>query len=293
MQKLSKNMWIFLIPFSIVFFVFLFIPLIYGIVLSLASENRIIGLTNYVKALNDPIFQKALINTCVYILGNVFLAVVSLLIAILMREIKSDRITKIYETLMIFPYIIPMVVTGIIFKFIFQPQVGLFSGLMRLIGLPQYANYALLSHSGSAKIAIIITWVFVYAGYMVNIYISSLKNIPASYYEAAEIDGASMFQRTIYITLPLLSNIFVYTLVTGIILSFQIFPLIWILTGSGFGLGAGGPDNSTLSIDLYVYQTAFREYNVNLASAMGIIMMIITYVVSQIPMRLTKEVNYD
>lgn len=294
MLKLSREIKIFFIlPFSIIFFVFLFTPLVYGIVLSIESKDEFVGLVNYIKVIKDPIFQRALINTCVYIIGNIFLAIISLFIALLIREIKSEKIIKFYETLIIFPYIIPMVVVGIIFKFIFQPQVGFFSGFMRLIGLSQYANYALLSHSTSAKIAVIITWIFVYTGYMVNIYVSALKSIPLSYYEAAEIDGAGMFRKTIYISIPLLSNIFQYTLVTGIILSFQIFPLIWILTGSGFGLGAGGPDNSTLSIDLYVYQTAFREYDVNRASAMGIIMMLITYLISQIPMKLIKEVSYD
>lgn len=285
-------MFLLLAPFSVIFAIFLLFPLVYGVVLSLSDQASRFSVLNYLNVLHDEIFGKALLNTLFYITGNIFLAILSLLIAILIKELNSEKLAKKYETLMIFPYVIPMVVTGIVFKYIFQPQIGLFSGLLRLLGLAQFSNVALLSDPFYAKVVITLVWIFVYTGYMVNIYYSSLREIPASYYEAASIDGSNWFQRMFQITIPLLSNIFVYTIVSGIILSFQIFPLIWILTGSGFGLGAGGPDNSTMSLDLYIYQTAFRDHNLYSASAMGVIMLAVTYLISLIPMKLVKEVNY-
>lgn len=294
MKKRERKLWLFLVPFSIVFFIFLALPLLMGIIQSLLSlDHGNVGLNNYIKMLKDAVFQKSLLNSCIYFLGNVVLIVISLIISILMRKIESSRLVKIYESLIIFPYILPLVVTGIVFKYIFQPQIGLFSKLMKTLGLRQLANIAIFSHPATARIAIIAIWVFVYLGYMVTIYLSSLRRIPQSYYESAEIDGANMLQRTLHITLPLLSNTLIYTMVTGFILTFQIMPLIWVTTGSGFGLSAGGPNNSTMSLDLYIYLTAFRENDINYASAMGVVMLLLTYVISLIPMKLVKEVQYD
>lgn len=290
-KEYNRNQILLLIPFSIVFIIFLFVPLIYGITSSVFTSKGFSGISNYIIAFKDVLFKKSIANTFIYVLGNILLSIISLLLAILIHGLKSKKLSNIYQTIMMFPYVMPMVVTGIIFKFIFTPQSGLFSGILGLFGLP--TDYSPLSHALSAKIVIILVWVFVYTGYMVNIYYSSLRDIPKSYYEAAEIDGANNYKKAIYITIPLLSNIFIYTIVTGTILSFQIFPLIWIMTGSGFGLGAGGPDNSTLSLDLYIYQTAFRDNNLYLASAMGVIMMLLTYILALIPMKISKEVNYD
>jgi len=177
--------------------------------------------------------------------------------------------------------------------FIFQPKTGLLAQLLDMLGLSGIAKTEWLSNPNTALWVITTVWIYVYLGYMMVILYTGLQEIPREYYEAARIDGAGAIRQIWYITIPLLRNVLLYAVITGIILVLQIFPLIWIMTGTGFGMGAGGPANSTISLDLYVYQVAFRDLSMGYASAIGMVMMIITFIITTIPFKLLPEIRYD
>jgi ABC-type sugar transport system permease subunit len=295
----QKNSWaliLFIGPFLLFFIVFNLTPLVLGAIMSLTEypmlgDFKFIWFDNYLKALSDPIFFKALKNTFLYVLSIVPLFVFSMLAALSIHQIK--RAKRFFRTVLFIPYIIPMAVHGFIFTFIFQPKTGVIGAIFKLFGWNEWANAGLLTKMSTAIVAVMFVWVYVYLGYVMSILYTGLQEIPNSYYEAATIDGAGKIRSFFSVTLPLLSNVLVYIAVTGIVLSFQIFPLVWTLTGSGMGMGAGGPAYSTISLDLYIYQSAFRDQTLGYASAMGFLMLIVTFIIATLPFKLIKEVRYD
>ncbi|MDB5055343.1 MAG: sugar transporter permease [Bacilli bacterium] len=295
----KKNGWtliLFLGPFLLFFLVFNLTPLVGGAIMSfteypLLGDIRFTWFDNYIKAISDPIFLKALKNTLIYVLGIVPLFVISMLTALSIHQVKRGK--RLFRTILFMPYIIPMAVHGFIFTSIFQPKTGVFGVIFKMMGWNEWVNVGLLTKMSTAIIAVMFVWVYVYLGYVMSILYTGLQEIPTSYYEAATIDGAGKIRSFFSITLPLLSNVLVYVAVTGIVLSFQIFPLVWTLTGSGMGMGAGGPSYSTISMDLYIYQSAFRDQNLGYASAMGFLMLIVTFIIATLPFKLIKEVRYD
>lgn len=285
----------FLIPFLIFFAVFRFIPLVLGAFMSfhdypLLGKIQFLGLKNYLEIFTDEIFLKALRNNFVYMGGIAPLLVLALFCSILVKRVGRGK--NLYKAIIFLPYIIPLVIHGAVFKFILEPG-GPFGRSLGLLGFKSLVSLEWLGNSSTAKWTIMFIWVYVYVGYMMSIIYVSLQEIPDTYYEAADIDGAGAFEKLVFITLPLLRNIMLYVVVTGIIFALQILPLVWVTTGVGFGLGAGGPAYSTISLDLYEYQTAFRDLKLGYASSMGYIMMIITLFISLIPFRFLSEVKYD
>lgn len=295
---LRRNLtgWAFLGPYLFFFGLFMGLPLLWGIGVSfhryaLVGGSAFIGLQNYSAALQDPIFWKALGNTFLYVLGLAPLFWLSTFLAVLAEGVRRGR--TMYKVILFLPYVVPMVVHGMVFNYIFQPSGGVLNALLGLIGFGDLARRAWLGETGTALPVVTLVWVYVYMGYMVAVLGAGLQDIPREFYESARIDGAGGWTRFTHITLPLLSNVLVFVLVTGIILAFQIFPLVWVMTGYGYGHGAGGPAYSTISLDLYIFASAFRDRNLGYGAAMGVLMLLITVAITALPFRLLPEVRYD
>ncbi len=297
---MRKHHWLtifsFLAPFTIVFLLFIIAPLAWGFYISLTNFSLLetptwIGLSNYAHALGDSIFLKALRNTFLYVLGNIPLFIIALAISLALKS--AIRGKGLFKAIILLPYIIPIAVHGFVFHFIYEPRTGALANALMHAGLKEMSSIGWLTNARTAIFAVMAVWTYVYMGYMMNILHAGLQEIPSFLYDAAKIDGAGPWTRLWHIILPLLSNVLVYVFVTGTILSFQIFPLVWILTGEGFGLGSGGPAYSTISLDLYIYQSAFRDLSLGYASAMGFIMLILTFAISTIPFKFLPEVRYE
>lgn len=288
---------LFLGPFLLFFLVFHVTPLFGGVAISFSdfslfsAEGEFVGLDNYIRAFKDPMFLRTLVNTGVYLLGIVPLFVISMIAALALHRVNRGR--RAYQAILFLPYVIPVAVNGFIFTFLLAPQNGVFAELSRFFGLGGSFQAGLLTMPQTAIWAVIMVWIYVHMGYIMSILYNGLQEIPESYFEAARIDGAGPIRVFFSITLPLLGNVIVYVAVTSIVLAFQVFPLVWIMTGSGMGMGAGGPVGSTLSADLYIYQAAFRDNDLGLASAMGVLLLIVTFLLSLLPLRNIKEVSYD
>lgn len=286
----------FVLPFLIFFGVFRLIPFLWGIYLSfmkvpLLGNSQWVWLGNYSRLLTDDTFWTAVRNTFLYTVGLLPLFWGAMLIAMLLDNIQRGKI--FYRAIIFMPYVIPMAVHGIVFNFVFQAKSGLIAYLFNFLGLTTLGQLEWLSNDNLAIWVVTAVWIYVYMGYMMTILYAGLQDIPRQYYEAATMEGAGAVRQLTSITLPLLSNVLVYAITTGIILVFQIFPLVWIMTGTGYGMGAGGPANSTISLDLYVYQAAFRDNNLGYAAAMGLVMMVFTWIIALLPFKFLPEIRYD
>jgi ABC-type sugar transport system permease subunit len=249
-----------------------------------------VGINNYITLVSDPIFFIAIRNTLFLIILLPFFILFSIFLAILVEQVRFGK--RFFMTIILLPYVIPLTVHAIIFSFIYQPNYGYLNYFFYLIGFRNILNYAWLNERGTALLSVEVVWMYAYLGYATILSYAGLKQIPRQYYEAAEVDGAGFFTRIRHITLPLLSNAMLYLYVSSTIFLFNILPLIWVMTGGGFGYGAGGPAFSTYTLDLYVYHTAFRDSNYGYASTLATCIFIIIFIITSFYFKEFKEVRY-
>jgi multiple sugar transport system permease protein len=213
----------------------------------LDTEHTFRGLGNYADLLHDKIFWQALRNTVLYVLYGVPTGLVfSLLIALGLKRVNHFR--GFLRFLYFLPYVTALVAVSWIWRWLYQPN-GLFNDILHRLHLP---HMGFLGSTGQALISVTVVTVWYGLGFQVIIFLAGLEGIPDVFYEAAEIDGATTWQRFRYVTLPLLNPTIVFLAVIGVIQSLQIFTQIRNLTTNG------GPLNSTISLVLYVYQLSFQ-----------------------------------
>jgi len=241
------------------------------------------GIENYQRLLSDPTFTKALINTVYYVgLMVPISTVLSLALALLMNQ-KLHAITW-YRTAYFLPVVSSTVAVALVWSWIYSKDFGLLNFVLRSLGMDPIAW---LSSTKWAMPAIIIMGVWGILGEGMIIFLAGLQSISQSYYEAAEVDGASGWQKLWRITLPLITpSLFFYFIIT-MINAFQTFEQIYIMT-------RGGPVNSTTTIVYYIYRNAFRNFKMGYASAQAIVLFLIIMVLTLIYWRTQKKwVVYD
>jgi multiple sugar transport system permease protein len=225
----------------------------------LVSKPYFLGIENYKKILlHDEMFPLILKNTIIFSIGSVPLGMVAgLLLGLLVnRHLKGITIFRAFYYV---PVVASSVAVGMIWKWIYNSEYGLLNNLLKIFGLQ---GKAWLWDSKTAILAIIVVSVWQSMGYNMVLFLSGLQNIPEELYEAAEIDGATKFRKFLYITLPLLTPITFLVLITSIIGSFQVFDLIYIMTG-------GGPGYSTQVYLYYIWETGFRMFKMGYGSALA------------------------
>ncbi len=259
-------------PWFIGFILFTAYPILSSIYFSFTDYNILsdpywIGTENYIEMFNwDPAFWKSLWNTFYYVLFSVPLGIsIGLMIALILNaDIKS---IAVYRTMYYMPSIVPIVAGSILWAWMFNPNYGLLTLAVEAIGLQAPAW---LGDPRWAKPSLIIMSLWGAGGGMI-IYLAGLKNIPKTYYEAAELDGANLFTRFRRITLPLLTPTLFFQLIMGIIGSFQVFTQAFIMT-------SGGPNDATLFYVLHLYRNAFQFWRMGYASAMAWVLFAIIMV---------------
>lgn len=268
--------YIFIAPWLIGFVVFLLGPLVASAYFSftkyeLATPPVWVGLDNYVKLFNDKLFYTSLRVTAVYTIFTVPVGItLSLLVALLLNQ--NVKLLGVYRTLYYMPALVPAVASAMLWVWLLNPQFGLINTLLKqffgIKGPPWLGN------TKWALPSLIIMSLWGVGGPML-IYLAGLQGIPTEYYEAAKIDGANAWKSFRYITIPQMSPVIFYNLVSGIIGSFQVFSAGYLMTG-------GGPGHSTLFYVLYLYNNAFRWFKMGYASALAwvlfVIIMILTFV---------------
>ncbi|MDB4867982.1 MAG: transporter permease [Cohnella sp.] len=282
--------YLFILPWIIGFLAFAAFPIAASLLLSFTKWDIYkapswVGLSNFQRLFQDELFYKSMKVTLTYSAFSIPLSLVLGLGLSLLLNLKIKGI-DFYRTLFYLPSVITGVAISMVWMWIFNDGYGLLNYLLSLIGiegphwfkdpnwvLPAYVIMSLWGVGGSAIM-----------------FLGGLQNIPGHLYEAAKIDGASVFQRFYKVTLPLLTPTLFFLLLMGIIGSFQVFTIAYIMNGRG----AGGPDNAGLFYMLYLYQKAFKSFDMGYASAMAWVGGLISLVLALIVYRTqNKWVYYE
>lgn len=286
-EKLTNNQnmasWIFILPAILGTLIFIVIPVVCSFGLSFAKWDLLnpiefVGLENYRLLFKDNLFYKILLNTVVFALST---SVLGVIIPLVLASILNSKIrgSEFYKTAYFLPFITPMVVVGIVWAWIFDPNIGLLNQLLHI-------NINWLYDSKFALPAIIIVSVWKLIGYNMIIFLSSLSAISNSMFEAAKIDGANAFQVFKNVTIPLLSPTIFFVIIITAISSFQVFDLVYLMT-------QGGPFDSTNVLVYAIYKNAFEYFNVGKASAIAYVLFAIILVLTLVQWSLRKKLVYN
>jgi len=275
----ARRAWAFLAPSLAHLVVFSIGPILFSLWLSfhewdlLAPARPFVGLDNYRELAGDGDFLRALRNTAVYVLFVPIGMVVALGLALLVdRPLPGVRVLR---AIFFLPYITSFVAISLVWRWMFQPDVGLLNNVLARFGIPAQPW---LSSPATALPSLMLMSVWMYAGYMMVLFLAGLQNIPVSLHESARIDGASAWQRFRRITLPLLRPTALFVLVTMVIFMFQVFTAVYIMT-------EGGPLHATDVIVYHIYRNAWEYLRMGYASAMAWALFAIVFVITLVQFR--------
>ncbi len=258
--------YVLITPNLLLFGAFSFFPLLYAFYISfhdwgLIGDAEYVGFSNYQRLLTDTQFWHALVNTLVYaVLSVPSMMAVGLLLAIALNRHLPGRV--FLRSIYFLPVVVSAVATGIIAAWIFNEYYGVINAMIVHLGGDRIPW---LSSTQWALPSLVLATLWVRVGFCMVIYLAALQSIPTLYYEAATMDGASPWRQFWKITLPLLRPATFLLLVLSVIHSFQVFDLIYVMTG-------GGPGFSTTMLVQYIYQSAFMTSEMGYASAVGIVL---------------------
>jgi len=281
-MRTKTKILLFTLPWVIYLIVFWLYPIIYSFYLSLTDfrllrgSGSFIGLENYYDLLSDPVFITSLKNTFYFVFGTIpVTTILALIFALLIAEKIPGH--RIFQATYFIPSITAMVVVALIFYNLYSRGGYIFS-LCQLAGLSPPKNGFLQSEK-TALLSIMAMDVWVAIGYYVLIFLAGIKSIPVELYEAARVDGAGFFKRSISITIPLLKSTFAFVIVLNTIRSFQIFVEIFVMT-------SGRPFNSTLTAVFFIFERGITRGSIGYASAAAYILFLILLIFSLIQFKL-------
>ena len=287
LNNLSNNQkiagWIFILPAIVGTLIFIIIPVICSFGLSftkwdLLNPIQFVGLANYKEIFSEQLFYKILLNTIVFALStSIFGVIIPLILACILNS--KIRGSEFFKTAYFLPFITPMIVIGVVWEWIFDPNIGLLNHILHL-----HINWLYDTHYAMLAMIIISVWKLI--GYNMVIFLSALSGISQSLFEASEIDGANSIQTFKNITIPLLSPTIFFVVIITAISSFQVFDLIYLMT-------QGGPLDSTNVLVYAIYKNAFEYFNVGKASAIAYVLFTIILVLTLIQWNLRKKLVYN
>ncbi len=276
----------FLAPMIIVFAVFSWSPIIRSVIMSFQKTNLIttswVGLDNFENVLTDPLLGIAIVNTLYFaVLALVFGFPIPLLLAVLMSEVKRGK--GLYSALAYLPVVIPPVVAVLLWKFFYDASpTGVFNTMLGWVGI---APQPWLQSSASAMPSLVIEATWAAAGGSIIIYLAALLSVPPELYDAAEVDGASVWRKVWHVTLPQLRGVVFIMLILQVIATAQIFLEPFLFTG-------GGPNNATVTILMLIYRYAFQNSlggNYGEATALSVMLALVLAVLSFVYFKVTER----
>lgn len=318
MNNISKRLshlspWLFLLPTLVIVLAFRMAPMLYALWMSLfdwglAGARKFLGLGNYIYLFSDSRFGQSLLNTLFYVLGVV---PASLLIALFIAVLINQKIkaTALYRTALFLPVITSTVAISLVWKWIFNPRLGLANQALAFIGIkpslwleePAGIMNILLGHLGInlpgilagpslALCAIIIMSIWHSLGYNIIIFLAGLQSIPEHYYEAASLDGAGKWASFRNVTWPMLSPTTFYVLLMSTITSFQVFIQIYAMQGPV----GGNPLGTTRTLVYYLYEKGFSDWQMGYANAVAFVLFLIILALTIVQRKvLESKVHYQ
>ncbi len=277
--------YLFITPVILGYLIWVAGPMLAAIWLSLTEWDMLrpatfVGLSNYQQMLHDDLFWKSLAVTFYFTFVSVPLSLIlSFALALLVNV--NLRGISIFRMLFYLPSIVPLVVSAVLWLWIFNSELGLLNAVLHSFGLPKVLWF---QDSNWAMPALIIMSQWSIGGSMI-IFLAGLQGIPEHLYEAAEIDGANYWQRFWNVTIPMMSPVIFFNLVIGLIAAFQTFVPGYLMT-------QGGPQNATLFYGLYIFRSAFRDFKMGYAAALSLVLFTIVLLLSLFVFRYLGRLVY-
>lgn len=280
----KKTAFIYLAPAMIVILVFLYLPIILNFMNSLYEWGAVskdvtwIGNENYKELLQDETIRIAIKNNLIFMIMSIVCQIgVSLVIAAVLENKFMRRWQSIFRTIYFIPSLLMITVTGITFKMLYSPTIGLINPLLELFGIDT-SNIDILGNPESAIFGVAGASQWQFIGYTVVLFIVAMQNISDDIYEAAEIDGASGIQRFFRITVPLMKDTILINMIIVVTGAFRVYDEVYVMTN-------GGPGRSTQTLATYLYQVGFENDRMGYASAIAFFVFIITFILGLFQMK--------
>ena len=267
----ALNGYLFISPWMLGFLIFVIGPMIGLIWLSfhrwdLIGDPRFVGWRNFERLATDRLFRKSLEVTIIYGLGRVPLGIIVALGTALLLNNRRIKFIGIWRTVYYMPVVLPPVAISLVWMWIYNPRYGILNTMIQqFLGIP---GPRWLDDAALVLPSLMVMAVWAAAGRNMIIYLSGLQGISGELYEASAIDGAGYWKQFWRITLPLLTPIIFFNLITGMIDTFKLFTQAYVMT-------EGGPRNQSLFFTYYLFQKGFEQYQMGYASAMAVVVFII------------------
>ncbi len=289
MSRIQRNEmidgYLFIMPWLIGFVLWIAFPMIASIVLAfmkwdLFSDPVWVGFVNFKQLFTTNLVGISLWNTAYYTFISVPLTMLVALGTAMLLTMQI-RFQAFFRTFFYLPSVMPAVASAVLWFWVFNPEVGLANALLNLLGLPK-SQWIWAASSAKPSFILMSLWG---VGNPMVIFLAGLQGIPRTLYDAAEIDGAGLWQSFRAVTLPMLSPVILFNTVLGIIGSFQIFTNAYLLTN-------GGPQHSTLFTVLYLYRLGFEQFRMGFASALAWLLFVVILIFTLIQLRLSDAWVY-
>jgi multiple sugar transport system permease protein len=283
MKKSQLTAYMMISPYLLHLILFVIFPVFFSLFLMFQRWNIIapmefVGLQNFYKLIQDRLFFRSIFNTLIFLLIHIPLQIIS---ALFLAEMLNQKIKL--RAFLRASYFLPVIISGVVVTIVWYQLYGFDTGLINRILVSLGLNkvgWLINPFIAMPSIAIMATWKNV--GLYVVLFLVGLQSVPPQYYEAAEIDGASRWQKFFYITLPAINPTIFMVVIISTIGGFSLFIEPYIMT-------AGGPLNSTLSAVLYIYKQAFTYYHMGYAAALGFFFAFIIMTVIVIQRKLIEK----
>lgn len=273
--KTDKAAWLFMLPAAIIYLSVIVAPVLYSFFISLFKWNGIaemefVGLQNYINLLtDDKTFRTAIVNNLIWIVLTIFITMtVSLAFAVILN--KKFRGRTFFRGFFYFPSVIALIATAIIWRWIYNPNIGFINQFFQLLGIDYSQQW--ISDPNVSLYAVFAAGLWQGIGQPMILFLAGLQAISPDVLEAATIDGANGIKKFFLITVPLLKDTFVIVIATLIVAAMKVYDIIQGLTG-------GGPNDATQMLATYMYSQVFQYNNVGYGTAVSFIMVILMMIV--------------
>lgn len=278
---------LFISPWIVGFLAFRIVPFVMSFYYSFTfypvlQAPKWIGLQNFQNLAEDPRFLTALYNTAYYAFFAVPLGTIAGILLAMLLNMKV-RWLSVFRTIFYLPSITPVVATSIVWLWMFNPRNGVINYVLSLVGI---RGPGWLGSPEWSKPALILMSLWGVGGAVV-IYLAALQDVPRELVEASQLDGANTARQIWHITLPMISPVILFNVITGLIGAFQFFTEVHVMTG-----GSGSPADSTLMMSIYLWQSAFQFFKMGYASAQAWVLFLIIVVFTIILFRVSGRLVY-
>ena len=276
------------LPALVLLGAFVYLPLVQNFGFSLqkwdiySGTSEFVGLKNYLKLVDDPIFWSALGNNLLYaVISVAFQVFGAIVLAAIIESIRSDRWRRSLRAIYFVPSAISLTVAGLLFYFIYEPNLGLLNAALDSVGLDVLAR-PWLGQESTAMLGIIAMSQWQGFGYSTLLFAIAIQRIPSELYEAASIDGVGPFRRFFTVTLPLVREMTGLMMIVTISGAFQVFNEVMVMT-------SGGPNNSTQVLGTWLYRSGFVRNDFGYAAAIAMVIFIVTLAIALVQLWITRR----